>query len=110
MNLKMKFKYFWADYGCKKCNGVNSKKCVVCKGKIENSLLPFDGNGNNFSGFSALPGGSRFATGEFDAWSEHSQLGRFGYWWCTDEQSNKLAKYVKLQNNSNLLDVLNYIP
>ena len=106
--LKMKMKYFWKGFGCMECKGLgdnDSKKCKACKGKPENSLKLFSGNGNNFSGFSGLPGGSRFSTGEFDAWSDEIQLGRYGFWWCLNEQNDKLAKYVKLQNKSNTLDI-----
>ena len=52
---KMKSTDFWADY---------------------------EGNGINESGFSGLPGGTRFYNGTFD------NIGKYGIWWSSSEESN----------------------
>ena len=41
-----------------------------------------DGNGDNSSGFGALPGGARGPNGEYDSWYS---AGCNGYWWTTSE-------------------------
>ena len=104
---KLKSATYWLPYGCTACRKIDigEKKCKICKGKLNNSSQPFLGTGNNRSGFNALPGGSRFATGEFDAWSKEEQLGRLGYWWCTDERDDTSANYVELKNTSSAFDI-----
>jgi uncharacterized protein (TIGR02145 family) len=44
-----------------------------------------NGNGTNSSGFSSLPGGFRFSTGDF------CTLESFGYWWSSTEGSELCA-------------------
>ncbi len=44
-----------------------------------------NGNGTNISGFSALPGGFRFANGNFGFVED------FGYWWSSEERSDGYA-------------------
>ena len=44
-----------------------------------------DGNGNNSSGFSGLPGGMRYYNGGF------VNIGSYGYWWVSGWYSNKFA-------------------
>jgi uncharacterized protein (TIGR02145 family) len=46
-----------------------------------------NGNGNNSSGFSALPGGIRLDDGQFH------YMGEFGQWWSAPEGSTYLAWY-----------------
>lgn len=104
---KMKYSDYWLPFGCVICNQKKEgiSKCKACKGKKYLSSQPFTGVGNNHSGFRAMPGGSRFSTGEFDAWSKESQLGRFGFWWCSNSQNEKLANYVELKNTSDMFDL-----
>jgi uncharacterized protein (TIGR02145 family) len=53
---------------------------------------------NNISGFSALPGGTRYDDGSF--WL----LGSNGYWWSSTVNSMSLAiKYIILSNSNELL-------
>ena len=42
-------------------------------------------NGDNCSGFSAIPGGSRYLNGEFH------YLGQYAYFWTSSEKSNSKA-------------------
>ena len=52
-------------------------------------------NGNNKSGFSALPGGYRYhLDGAFN------NIGALGYWWCSDEQDPVLGNYRRLDGNN----------
>lgn len=44
-----------------------------------------NGNGTNISGFSGLPGGFRFANGNF------CQVKNFGYWWTSTDASEEYA-------------------
>jgi len=44
-----------------------------------------DGNGNNSSGFSGLPGGSRSSNGTFN------NVGSYGYWWSSTENTTTSA-------------------
>ena len=46
-----------------------------------------DGNGTNTSGFSGLPGGSRYYSGTFYT------IGKCGYWWSSTEGSTANAWY-----------------
>lgn len=43
-----------------------------------------NGNGNNESGFSALPGGKRYIEGRFECYNE-------GYWWSSTESNKFMA-------------------
>ena len=62
-----------------------------------------DGNGNNDSGFTGLPGGIRSDKGEFD------YQGQYGYWWSTSEYNSYYAYYRYLYNFSkNLFGYINY--
>ncbi len=52
-----------------------------------------NGNGSNTSGFSALPGGYRWAvTGEF------FNLGTLSYWWSSSENASNQGLYRRLEN------------
>jgi uncharacterized protein (TIGR02145 family) len=53
-----------------------------------------EGNGNNSSGFSALPGGFRFCNGNF--WFS----GRFGYWWSSTTEKDDSAWIRSLSSTS----------
>jgi uncharacterized protein (TIGR02145 family) len=57
-------------------------------------------NGNNSSGFSALPGGYRYINGSF------SDLGKVGNWWSSSEgdMSNAISRFLNYYN----ADVFNY--
>jgi uncharacterized protein (TIGR02145 family) len=57
-------------------------------------------NGNNSSGFSALPGGYRYINGSF------SDLGKVGNWWSSSEgdTSNAISRFLNYYN----ADVFNY--
>jgi len=53
------------------------------------------GDGTNTSGFSALPGGYRYAiTGSFN------NAGDLSYWWTSTEESTGMARYRRLDWNS----------
>ena len=41
----------------------------------------YNGNGDNSSGFTAIPGGYRYYNGSFNA------MKRYGYWWTSTETS-----------------------
>lgn len=52
-------------------------------------------NGNNNSGFSALPGGYRYRLdGSFN------NIGELSYWWCSDEKDPTLGNYRRLDGNN----------
>jgi uncharacterized protein (TIGR02145 family) len=52
-----------------------------------------NGNGSNASGFSALPGGYRWAvTGEF------FNMGELSYWWSSSENTSNQGVYRRLDN------------
>jgi len=54
------------------------------------------GDGTNTSGFSALPGGCRYAiTGSFN------NVGDLSYWWTSTEENPRLARYRRLDWNNN---------
>jgi len=57
-------------------------------------------NGNNSSGFSALPGGYRYINGSF------SDIGKVGNWWSSSEgdTSNAISRFLNYYN----ADVFNY--
>ncbi|MBM3923193.1 MAG: hypothetical protein FJ340_08350, partial [Sphingomonadales bacterium] len=44
-----------------------------------------DGNGTNSSGFSGLPGGTRYGSGPFN------DVGEDGYWWSSSENNTNSA-------------------
>jgi uncharacterized protein (TIGR02145 family) len=58
------------------------------------------GNGNNSSGFSALPGGFRYINGSF------SDISKVGNWWSSSESdtSNAVSRFLNYYN----ADVFNY--
>jgi uncharacterized protein (TIGR02145 family) len=57
----------------------------------------------NLSGFSGLPGGSRFNNGSFN------NIGSFGYWWSSTENNAALAWYRLLNyNNDNVVRFNDY--
>ena len=58
------------------------------------------GNGNNSSGFSALPGGFRYINGSF------SDIAKVGNWWSSSESdtSNAVSRFLNYYN----ADVFNY--
>lgn len=58
------------------------------------------GNGNNSSGFSALPGGFRYINGSF------SDIGKVGNWWSSSESdsNNAVSRFLNYYN----ADVFNY--
>lgn len=49
-----------------------------------------EGNGNNLSGFSALPGGGRGALGSY------LDIGEYGNWWCKEETSEIASNFFYL--------------
>jgi uncharacterized protein (TIGR02145 family) len=59
------------------------------EGAVGNDLT-----GNNTSGFSALPGGSRRFNGSFFNFGGH------GYWWCSNEQDSIMVNFGYLDYNS----------
>jgi len=53
------------------------------------------GNGEDRYGFSALPGGSGWASGGFN------NIGTYGSWWSTSEWNNTLHAYARAMKNEN---------
>lgn len=51
-----------------------------------------NGNGNNDSGFTALPGGKRYLFGSFESFDQ-------GYWWCATESNTYMAWFYLLYFN-----------
>ena len=56
----------------------------------------------NLSGFTALPGGSRYADGYF------SRIGHYGYWWSSTEYSSTYAWIRRLNYNYSYVDRYNH--
>jgi uncharacterized protein (TIGR02145 family) len=65
--------------------------CHSCKDTRDSGrrspVIKHSGNGNNESGFSALPGGHR------DYIIHFSNLGDYGYWWSSNESSTEWYKW-----------------
>ena len=57
-----------------------------------------DGNGNNSSGFSGLPGGARNANGTF------SNIGTNGNWWSSTEYITYVAWFRSLNYNNGIVN------
>lgn len=55
------------------------------------------GNGTNESGFSGLPGGSRYSNGTFGL------IGKYGYWWSSTENDSSSAWYRTLYYSNGLV-------
>jgi uncharacterized protein (TIGR02145 family) len=79
---ELKSKSGWYDYEaeitCSKCNGEGwyfQSTCSKCKG-TQKLTVTYSGNGNNSTGFSALPGGYMWSYGQ-----EFSELGSTAYFW-----------------------------
>ena len=51
------------------------------------------GNGSNEGGFNAFPGGYRYDEVNF------GNLGKAGYWWCSNEYNKFFAWYIQLGND-----------
>ena len=69
--------------------------------KMKNSNGWYEsGNGNNSSGFSALPGGFRYINGSF------SDIAKVGNWWSSSEgdTSNAVSRFLNYYN----ADLFNY--
>jgi uncharacterized protein (TIGR02145 family) len=66
---------------CKVASAEYKKICSVCKGTGKNGKKTHSSNGTNSSGFSGLPGGSRYFNGRFFS------IGKYGYWWSAAEGS-----------------------
>jgi hypothetical protein len=64
----------------------NKKKCTDCKDTRVIGKKTHSGNGNNFSGFSALPGGFRYNT-------DFLHIGNHGYWWSVEIYSDYYSIY-----------------
>jgi uncharacterized protein (TIGR02145 family) len=104
---KMKSENGWNNYNtksskiCPNCESWNLKyrkevKCQTCKDSrsvsIPSTLKP--GNGTNSSGFSGLPGGSRYENGTFNKdytldVGEFYKDGNWGSWWSSSSFSSQ---------------------
>jgi uncharacterized protein (TIGR02145 family) len=98
---KLKSKQGWLNWQeggqlipCSICASWNEEyrsktPCHSCKDTRDSGrrtpVIKHAGNGNNESGFSALPGG--YADGNF------SNLGDYGYWWSSNESSTEWYKW-----------------
>jgi uncharacterized protein (TIGR02145 family) len=71
----------------KTTSGWENEKFIMTEKKL-------NGNGNNYSGFSALPGGERQWGGEFE------YLNFYGYWWSSTNEADgsNNAWYICLSN------------
>jgi uncharacterized protein (TIGR02145 family) len=92
---KMKSENGWSnwddDLTCSNCENWNlelrnKKKCFVCNDTRSNGKKTLSGNGNNSSGFSALPGGFRYN-------QDFMHLGNHGYWWSAEIYSDYFSLY-----------------
>ena len=91
---------------CKYCKDWAQEKkvsqvCIKCKDTRINKLL-ISGNGSNESGFSGLPGGMRFFELFKDSIS-FADIGKFGFWWSSSDDSYNHAWTLSLSfvNNRN---------
>ncbi len=83
--------------------GTNNLKSQPPWGKYMKSEQGWirEGNGNNQTGFSALPGGSGASNGSF----KHTQqfyfgpLGQVGAWWAADTDYDEMAWFVRIKYN-----------
>jgi uncharacterized protein (TIGR02145 family) len=51
-----------------------------------------NGNGNNFSGFTALP------SGDYSSNGSNSTNGEYGHWWCSTESNEQTAFSIAMNN------------
>ena len=107
---KMKNESGWKSWNveerCKACIGwtddqQSSKKCLSCNNKGVRISKSNIGNGTNTSGFSALPGGFRNSTGEFEKIGQQCNL------WSSTPQYTLYGRYRTLINMENEL-LMNY--
>ncbi len=85
-------------------NNLGGEKNAAAKLKeagIQHWLMAMAGVTNE-SGFTALPGGYRNASGEFYV------LGYLGWWWCSDDYDQDRAYHLLLYGNTNGL-ALSYV-
>jgi uncharacterized protein (TIGR02145 family) len=107
---KMKSTSGWNSYTsggsktCPNCSSWNAeyrKKTACHKCKDTRSVpapeVNHSGNGTNTSGFSGLPGGYRYDSGNY------STIGNLGHWWSASEDDTNSAYYRNLYSNSDLL-------
>ena len=109
VNEVLKTKTGWKKYeaggyqvgsDCRYCNGTGKlwsklsykyNACVFCYGTGGNKRYveerTLSGNGTNKSGFSAKPGASRFADGDFS-----KGLGEFAIWWLSSESKPEASR------------------
>jgi len=84
----------------------NKRGCDVCRDTRYHGTKLRSGNGTNSSGFSGLPGGSRYTNrkGAFDG------VGKYGSWWSSSEHeyTNKPIFYG-LWNHSEYLSDLSFV-
>ena len=92
---KMKSSSGWESYKgeveCAKCKDWSAQEkagqiCSVCN-DTRKTKAQVSSNGNNTSGFSGLPGGSRNNLGEFN------EVGIYGNWWSSTGGQNQSAWY-----------------
>jgi uncharacterized protein (TIGR02145 family) len=92
---KMKSSSGWKSYdGVAECANCKSwspeqkagQKCSICNDSRK-TKSQISGNGTNLSGFSGLPGGSRYYDGSFN------YVGNGGYWWSSSEDYTDRAWY-----------------
>jgi uncharacterized protein (TIGR02145 family) len=82
---------------CKVASAEYKKICSVCKGTGKNGKKTHSGNGTNSSGFSGLPGGTRYGDGGFYV------IGSSGDWWSSTEDG---TYYAYLRDLHHYLDYL----
>ena len=110
VGLKLKNDFGWNSWNveerCKACIGWTQdqqtlKKCPSCNNKGVRISKSNVGNGTNSSGFSALPGGFRNSTGEFEKIGQQCNL------WSSTPQYTLYGRYRTLINMENEL-LMNY--
>ena len=87
---------------CKNCESWNAEyrkktACHICKDTRVNGKKTHSGNGTNSSGFSGLPGGTRYFNGSFD------YIGSYGFWWSRTEDFTNFACSRYLSHSSDKL-------
>jgi uncharacterized protein (TIGR02145 family) len=103
---KLKSKNGWENFSedliCKNCINWNTEyrtkvPCHTCKDTRVIEKIKKSGNGNNITGFTALPGGCN-VEGKF------LKNGFYGYWWSTTESFlTSSAYYFYLEYKTNII-------
>ena len=121
--FKLKSKIGWGDFclggeqlvKCPNCSNWSAGyrkivPCHKCKGnqtvKISTPIVKKSGNGNNFSGFSAIPTWIGLYSCDYDYGlmkpKSKNYLGQSVWWTRTPDGDSKFAKALKIENTNNI--------